>query len=356
MRKAIFVLLLLVSLPMTAFASGNFPTQWWSVGDDNYWNGTQFLQHTELLTDEEEGVLPEITIQRVLPDRQGGLDIYGDVPGEFTSYFGPAYSQINKRVEDVIDSLINEARRVRARSITFSYQQHETDTVVSILIEADVSSVISRTMVRSVNFNPDTGELVTIRDVMDFDVVPLAERLLADRMRREPENYYATQAIELDTQAFFVNRRGITILFDEFQLSAMVSGIRTLEISGRGIRSIELEPEDVLNTDSVSYGLLMVPLRRVAEGLGYHVEWCSEEQKAIIYNRSPGVGGQRLAWAHPGYNEYFTPAIERSLEAAPKIRNGGNMYVPITFFEQILTLTSYTVCSDGNIMFLAYLN
>ena len=352
MRKAIVALLTacLVSLPITAFAHNAFPHHWLSYLDDEFhWNGGPFPQHTE-----EEP--PIITIARTLPDRVEGLDIYGQVPGQFTSSFALAYSDINQRVDDVIDLLINEARRVRARSITFSYEEYRTDSIVSILIEANVSSVISRNLVRSVNFDPHTGELVTIRDVMAFDIVPLAERLLADRMRRYPENYYAAQTVSLDSQAFFVNRRGITILFDEFLLSAMVRDIRTLEISHNNIRHITIEPSRVLSDDGASYGLLMVPLRDVAEGLGYFVDWCMVGHMAVIYDMAPIAGGQRIAWMQPGHNDYFTPVMQRSLEAAPQIRNGGDMYVPITFFEQILTLTSYTIDSDSNITFLAYMD
>lgn len=349
MRKAICILLLacLVSLPLTAFAHGGSPHYWWSLLDDDIlMNGNQFLQHT---TEEEPSI---VIVARVLPDRLEGLDIYGEVPGKFTGDFG---SDINERVDEVIDLLISDARRVRARSITFSYEEYRADGVVSILIEANVSSVISRNLVRSVNFDPVTGELVTIRDVMAFDIVPLAERLLADRMRRYPENYYAAQSVSLDTQAFFVNRSGITILFDEFQLSAMVSGIRMLEISRNNIRYVTIEKTQTFNADSLSYGLILIPLRYVVQGLGYYTAWYQDEQLAAVYDIAPLGGGQRLAWMHPGYNDYFTPTMQRSLEAAPQIRNGGSMYVPITFFEQILTLTTYTIDSDGNITFVAYL-
>jgi len=316
------------------------------MDDDVFWNGD--YQPPQEDTQDE----PPVTEPRILPDRLEGLDIYGDVPELFTD---EAYIHINERVDEVIDLLIGDARRVRARSITFSYEEYLADGVVSILIEANVSSVISRRMVRSVNFDVYTGELITIREVMEFDIVPLAERLLADRMRREPENYYAAQSVSLQNQAFFVNRQGTTILFDEFQLSAMVSGIRTLEISRNNIRHVTISAQQHFSADSVSYGLLMIPLRFVAEGLGYHVAWCGDLHMPAIYNIHPDDGGHRLAWMRAGYNDYSTPTGQRSLEAAPTIRNGGHTYVPITFFEQILTFTTYTIDSDLNITFLAYM-
>lgn len=354
MRKAVFVILFfcIASIPLTTFASGTPLNRWLALFNDNddffvSGGGNRYMQ-------QDEPQLQAVCVTRFLPPRMEGLDIYGDVPELFTDSFSPAYYLINERIDSVIDMLISEARRVRARSITFSYKEYRFDGVVSILIEANVSSVISRDLVRSVNFRPDIGELVTIRDVVNFDAVLIGERILADRMRRSPENYYAAQAISLDSQAFFVDRQGITILFDEFQLSAMVSGVVPLDILRRNVRTVRLDASRVLlPADDANYDLLMVPLRYVATGLGYHVVWCSYESEASIYNRQ---GGHRLAWMQPGENEYSTPVFQRSLEAAPLLSESGIMYVPITFFEQILTLSAYTIDGNGNIIFFAYLN
>jgi len=361
MKKAVFALLLVcvISLPLTAFAREVSPQYWLTVWGDEAWfesghfNDLFFHNNHYFTVTTNDEVLPYPVVVNVrsLPERQGGLDIYGDVPVLTTRKF--EYDHINERIDEIVDLLIADARRLRARSVTFDFDEYVADSVISVLIEANVSSVISRTLVRSVNFDPETGRLITVRDVMDFDIIPLAERILTDRMRRQPENYYAAQSVYLESQAFFVNRQGITILFDEFQLSAMVSGIRQLEIRRRNIRVVTVDQSSV-RTDE-GYNLLLVPLRDIVEGLGYHVVWCNLENKAIIYSRSPLLGGQRLAWLQPGRNEYSTPVMQRSLEAAPAVHEGGSMYVPITFFEQILTLTSYSIDEDGNITFLAYL-
>jgi len=357
MRKAMVSLLLvcLISLPLTAFAQGASPQYWFASLGDESWLSTEhfndlFFQNSQHFPLARDEIQPVVVNERILPERLEGLDIYGRVPVLSTRNF--EYRHINARIDAVVDLLIADARRVRARSVTFDFEEYVADGVISVLIEANVSSVISRTLVRSVNFNSSTGALITIRDAMEFDIVPLAERILIDRMRRQPENYYAAQAVLLESQAFFVNRQGITILFDEFQLSAMVSGIRRLEIPRRNIGVTTIDASSI-RTDE-GYNLLMVPIRDIAEGLGYHVTWCNLEHKAIIYSRSPLTGGQRLAWMRPGRNDYFTPVMQRSLEAAPSVI-AGSMYVPITFFEQILTLTSYSIDTSGNVTFLAYL-
>ena len=343
--KRVICALLLVCLaasPLTTFARDVFPNSMRILDDDS--NG----RYQHLATDDEIDYANE----RTFPTRLEGMDIQGEFPSRFTSSFSPSYYIINERVDEVINLLISDAIRVRAREITFSYEIERTERIASILIYAYVESVISRTLVRSINLRPATGDFLTIRDVMDVDIVPLAQRLLADRMRQLPEHYYAAQTVSLPDQAFYVNSRGITILFDEFQLSAMVGDVRRLQIRTRNIRTITIE--SVQTWLGGDYDLLMVPLRDVVEGLGYTVRWIPETRTAEILCSPLEAGGHVLAWVIVGENEYFTPVMHRSLESAPYLIDG-NTYVPLSFFDQILTHTIYNIDSYDNITFMAYL-
>ena len=343
LKRAICLLLLtcLVAMPLTTFAESAFPFGF-VVVDCPY--GMLTVTNTP----------DEANNERELPSRLEGMDIYGRIPMRLTSSSNPQYQNVNHRVDEVIDLLIADARRVRAREITFSYSVYTTDNMVSVMIQAYVSSVISRNLVRSVNFHPQTGEFLTLRDFSDHDILPLAGRILTDRMRRSPENYYAAASISLENQAFYATDRGITILFDEFQLSAMVSGIISLNVplDSIGITSVS---QSNIHTSGAGYNLMMVPLRYVAEGLGYYVRWNSSEDRAEVLTASPQSGGRLLAWLTPNVNDYHTMYIQRSLESAPLLLNEGILYVPITFFEQILPLSVYNIGVDGNITFMAYL-
>ncbi|MCL1788466.1 MAG: hypothetical protein FWG38_10815 [Defluviitaleaceae bacterium] len=279
--------------------------------------------------------------------RQMGLDIVGDIP-RLTPLAGAFYSDINQRLNDITEELITEARRMRARRITFSYEIVNPSNITSIVIYATVASAIDRTLVRSVNFSSN-GAILTLRDAMGFNVIPLAERILEDRMHRTPESFYAAASVSLEDQAFFMSNGRLTILFDEFQLSSMVSGVIPLEIRRSNIRIASITQDMLLPSDH-AYNLMMVPLRRVAEDLGFGVD-----PRLGGANVWRGVANESplLAWMHTGVNEYHTPDMSRSLEAAPYNRHGVT-YVPITFFDQILPLTIYSVDPFGNITFLAY--
>lgn len=310
----------------------------------------QLLQSEITNGDSSQRTEPWQTVKD-LPERQLGLNIIGDVPWLLPA-FGETYYLINEYIENLVDDILADARRARARSVTFSYEVYPTQDLVSILIQATVSSVISRTLVRSVNFCPYTGTLMTIHEALDFDIVPLAVRILDERMRRFPERFYAAQAVSIAEQAFFVNDQGITILFDEFQLSSIVSGIITLSLDNDSIRTATLLPEQLLPTND-AYNLVMVPVRYISGQLGYNVNWNNTLQRAELRLNIDGEL-QVLAWMTPNINEYRTAEFARSLEAAP-VNIGGHTFVPISFFDQVLPLTVYTIDSYGKITFLAYL-
>ena len=285
---------------------------------------------------------PWITTRSLRP-REYGIDIFGYVP-ILTPAFGTSYSDVNARINDVIfDSIISEARTARARSITFAeLEYHVTGNMVSIVIEAYISSVISRTLVRSVNFCPRTGRALTLQQAMSNNIVPLADSMLAEKMRRYPEQFYAATTVA--GQPFYRTSAGVTILFDEFQLSAMVSGVFELHLASRNIRRV-IVPASQTRPGPDGYDLITVRVRKVIE-LGYGIRWV-DGRVEILLDDEP------IIWMYPGVNEYFTHDMQRSLEAAPRNINGYN-YVPITFFEQILPLTVYSIDSVGNIIFLSY--
>jgi hypothetical protein len=187
---------------------------------------------------------------------------------------------------------------------------------------------------------------------MGYDIIPLASRMLMERMRRSPEQYYAAHTISLDNQAFFITERRLTVLFDEFQLSSMVSGVISLELRRENIHAVTISPYHLLSSDH-AYNLMMVPLREVTQQLGYVAHRNSINRNLEIWDMS-AVPPQLVAWMITNTNEYHTQDMTRSLEAAPYLNNDGRTYVPITFFEQILPLTVYIIDPFGYITFLAY--
>ncbi|MCL1884516.1 MAG: copper amine oxidase N-terminal domain-containing protein [Defluviitaleaceae bacterium] len=290
----------------------------------------------------------EMLTDRPLTRREQGLDIRGRVP-DITDSFDAASSINDHITNDIVTSLIGEARRLRARSISFRYDYHPTDDVISLVIYASVATTLPHTLVRSVNFCAFGGQLLSMNDAAQMEITPLAERILAEKIRSNPEHYYAALSAPFAT-AFYMTNDRLVILFDGFRLSTRIGDVETIELLTSNIKTVILTPDDYRQNGP--YGLKMIPLRDMLQDrLGFDVSWDDAEHRAIISRNNTNLIELR------SYdNEYIVLGTQRrSLEAAPQMFED-RMYIPITFFDQILPLTTFSIDFDGNITFLSYIS
>ncbi|MCL2199774.1 MAG: copper amine oxidase N-terminal domain-containing protein [Defluviitaleaceae bacterium] len=285
--------------------------------------------------------------ERPLTRRQDGISIQGTIP--VAGYSFDSAHMINAEIESIVDSLIAEARRLRARAISFSHEYHSTDEVASFVIFANVITTLPHTLVQSVNFSVSDGRLLSMDEATGMNIIPLAERILSDIIRSNPERYYAALSAPLASQAFYLTHSQLVILFDGFRLSTRMGEAAAIELSLRNIRTVVLSQGEY--RPDGPYGLKMIPLRDVLHyRLGYNVRWCYDTSRAVISH-----GGVDIIELRPGDNEYIIFGTQRrQLETAPE-SIGGSIYVPITFFDEILPLTTYTIGFDRSITFLSYL-
>jgi len=297
---------------------------------------------------------PYMYTYETLNQRSQGLEIRGRRP-VITEDFGDQYARLNTTIESAVERLIDSSRRIRARSVTIDFDVYYTSDVVSVVLTARSRAVTDRTSVASVNFNPRNGTLVTLTEAVDIgqDIRPLLEGKIADMIRRNPARYYAAFNADPTGQAFYVTTSQVVVLFDEFQLSSSPGATTQISMNRNNIQSFTITPRDY-HVSGGRYAVKMMPLRTVLEGLGY----CGARD--INFDRTINLvtisrNGRAIATFRPGENNFHrTGVLQRSLETAP-VKIGNNVYVPISFFDQILNLTAYSIDSSGNITFIAYL-
>jgi len=310
------------------------------------------VHHPNIVFGQNQNATAFSLSQRPLTRREEGMDILGYVPDVPTSF--PAHHHINSQINDAVTQMISEARHMRARSIRFTHEHYtnHANNVVSIVIYAEVSSVVSRTLVRSVNFDMSSGWPLTANEAMEMeDVVSLGERILAERVRRDPARYYAARSVNLNSRAFYVTNDGIVFLFDEFQLSSASNGVQSIELRGSNIRRAMVSPLEYHHMEG-GYNLLMMPLRNIVEDqLGYYIayNWDAIGMRIEVWNHTRVIIEMRTY-----FNEYeVIGMLQRSLESAPS-NVDGVIYVPITFFNEILPFTTYSIDPFGMVTFLSY--
>jgi len=286
--------------------------------------------------------------------RQEGMDIRGLIPVVMKN-FSPAYNQINEHIDNVVTSLTTEARSIRALAITFSYDVVYTNEIVSVVVYGRISSVIPRTRVRTVNFCVSTGGIITLDNIFDIDIAPLVYRMLNDKIRSNPGHYYPAlrvlDTLDSTTMAFVVTDSSYVLLFNEHQISAVENGVFHIEFRRDNIRVLTISYGEYDQMHN-GYSLRMIPLRKVVEGLGFTVGYPGRHGGPYVRHDDRFVVTMRIDDTDYTINDMPS----RSLEVAPRIDDDGITYVPITFFDQVLPLTIYSIDSNGNITFLAYLD
>ena len=111
-------------------------------------------------------------------------------------------------------------------------------------------------------------------------------------------------------------------------LTGNVLDILGLEEDGLKVNGVDI----TLAEDEIIYdnnGIEMLPLRTVAETLGYKVEWVNETQ-SIIISKDAFTATIRIGTAEGGINK-----MRLVLETAPILYDGCKTYVPTSFFAEL---------------------
>jgi hypothetical protein len=289
--------------------------------------------------------LPTMLTETVINSREEGLEITGIVPVVSIEYGGPAY-HINQMIDIAKSNRVRAAKTSRAKSISFGYRLHSDHSVISIVLLSTVTSATPKTVVDSVNFNPMTGMLTNLTGSAGFDIIPLASKVLRERIRSNPESYNTgLDTGSIANKPFYIENGQVVILFDEFELTTTAGGSNELALDLNRISRVSISDTEY-HTD-YSYPMKMIPLKKVCEALGYTVD---EGGYRVYIKRD----GEVISELTPGVNNYIENGRRaRSLEAPPERWYGRAVFVPISFFDQILSWIAYTV-ENKSITFYSY--
>ena len=279
-------------------------------------------------------------------ERAEGLEISGRIP-LLTEEAGQVGERVNELINEVISTKITSARESRARRLSFDFEVYFSNPTVSILIKSTTTGAAAKTEVTSINFNTSSGTKLRATDVVGDHIVRLADQLLIEMIRRNPERYNPGFTGMRREQAFSITDREIVFWFDEFQLTSNSGGIVPLRLRRADISTVRLT-SDQYHT-RLGFNLKMIPIGTVLRGLNYTVSANSDVSKVGVFN-----DGELVIELKIGTNNYVRgDRLVRSLEAAP-IHVGHYVYVPISFFDQILDFVAFSVDNRGTITFATY--
>lgn len=284
--------------------------------------------------------------------REEGLEMEGRIPfiSQDSGVSASVQTQINSEIDRIFALKVSNAREQRSRVLMFDFETYFSRPYMSIILKSTATSASSKTEVASINFNVSSGELIRAEDIVGTHVIELADRLLVERIRRNPERYNPSFAGMRNDQAFSVTDTEIIFWFNEFQLAPGFEGVVPLSLRLDNILEVSLSRDDYHIRRE--FNVKMVPLNIIGQ-LGYNFNWhhgiYPEPHRVTVYHDDDLVIELTM-----GVNNYVRESrFTRSLEAAPEFTNG-TTYVPISFFDQILSLVSYSIDERDNITFASY--
>lgn len=194
--------------------------------------------------------------------------------------------------------------------------------------------------------NEPQAKSLTLKDLFGPDYQAAVNKQIQAKIDENPEDYFkdAFQGVS-ETTPFYIEKGDAVVVFQPYEIAPYAAGMPEFRIplppTGTDGGSKEQAAVPTLNgkpLDAVDAAVYeesginrMVPLREAAEELGYEVKWNAELQAAELNK------GAQWTSLRAGKNVYsYNRMAPISLSAAPVIKENGKMYVPLSFFSEIL--------------------
>lgn len=311
-----------------------------------------YIDHTTtVVLAETDVIIDDVITDKVLNETKNKIEITGNLPGINIAEDPNLQKEVNDYLDNIFTNSISNAQRSNSSELKIDYVYAVEDGIYSIAITSTTNNGITRERINSVNFDVAFGKVLSINDMLGYNGVDLANKYLEQEVIKNPENF-KTSFPEIDnTTDFFLSEGKLYLLFDQNRISnKMISVKDNLYLKIDNVIDVVLNKNEYKTQED--FGLKLVPIRLVAEELGYQVTW-NDETRSVITEKD-----EFLTTITIGKNSYDNGMKSRSLnstrelESPPKFIDGV-VYVPISFFGSILEETYY-ITSNGKIIISTY--
>jgi len=259
----------------------------------------------------------------------------GAVSGKLPLAIGMPNEALSKAFNDTVSALFDNTVKQKddfeSFHANFDYGIYEYGVYTSVVIFASVSggdtpsSDVATCVIK--NITEEGSALVPLSELLGPNYHKLANAAVSRGIAAAGEGYFtgddAFKQIRTD-QDFYVNAGGsLVIIFDKYEIASGAAGNPEFAIPLSGVVNLTVPAESVFTAGN---GVdVMVPLRMVAEAIGYSVDWIKTPKTAVL-KKSGSEIMVPIGDANTGL---------RGLETAAVIADGST-YVPLAFIEMTL--------------------
>ncbi|MCL2873702.1 MAG: stalk domain-containing protein [Defluviitaleaceae bacterium] len=294
-----------------------------------------------------------ITVEgRAVSERGLGFTAIGELPVVSFPSNLLLEDEINERIDEIFNTEVFGVRRPVARTFVFSHSIRRSEDIVTILIS--VSSAVNRPVQNTFGITVDLNneEIISLSDIsgLGINALQVAQQAVEYAISQNP-NFSNVNFSGIDnSRSFYLDGSSVVLLFNEGEIAPVHLGVQNVRLETDSIVNMILNRDSFVIREDF-YNLNLIPLRLVAEAMGYDVAWNAvtrtgnitrdQFETSVILNRN---------------SYYRVRGVTRSLESAPtQLVVSGTLktLVPLSFFDQILDVV-YSEDGNGNIVFSAY--
>jgi len=183
---------------------------------------------------------------------------------------------------------------------------------------------------------------VELKDLLGGNYKETVNEFIRQQIAKQPDDYFKLSFKGIsDTQSFYIEKGAAVILFDVYEIAPYAAGIPEFRLalpkhSTNAVPPLLIVGGTELTVGEASVytthnGTTMAPLRIIAERLGYNVKWVEKDQSVELSK------GARWTSLRAGEDSYIVNKMAPfPLGQAPEINKDNNMYVPLSFFSDVL--------------------
>ncbi|MCK9217833.1 MAG: stalk domain-containing protein [Firmicutes bacterium] len=280
---------------------------------------------------------------------------------------------VNHIIRDIVIDSIGHARTAgiqlkefrKKTELVIYYDYSKYDDLLSVQLNTYIylGGAHGSSEINPITINTATGDVYNFKDLFQDEVkgVGFVEEYILETIKENPEAYFEDYEERVKSKEgdfdYYLNGDNLVVYFGQYDIGPYASGIRYFEINAGDIKDIL--KDEIYNSivkgrkkGLITYNTLdinskneikqtddwisMVPLRDIAESLGYKVDW-NKEDGAIV------AGG----FIKPGIGSYSRQGSE-AIEMTPPTIENGVTYVPLDYFTKVLEENViYAVDSSG---------
>ncbi|GIP34156.1 stalk domain-containing protein [Paenibacillus sp. J2TS4] len=227
--------------------------------------------------------------------------------------------------------------------------------IVSLKVDTYIYTGGANGMPRVDTYNvmdKEQASRIELEDLLGSGYKEKADTFIRQEIAQDPDMYFEDEFTGIsDNQTFYIEDGHVVVVFGKYEIAPGAAGTPEFRIPmDRNAtapqpevkqKEFTLEPDQAYTDNN---GITMVPLRVIAENLGYTVEWNNEQRQAEL---SQGAQWTAVQLGNDRY--FYNKMAPVTLGAAPVILEDQKMYVPLDFFSKIIRAEVSTEETTGAI-------